>query len=123
MNKKVIIVISFFFLLVPSIVYSGPPFKVASFDLTKVVNESNMGKEASKIVRSMPADQIRAKEKELIKKLIEIVKIEIEKIGQEENYDLILEKEQYIFSGNKIIDISDKVIERLNSDPFFSTLK
>lgn len=114
MNKTLKVIIFFFFLLVPSVIYSGQSTMIASVNLVKVLNESDSGKNTKIYLDTLPVDQRKAKERELTNTLIREVFSVISEIGEEGEYDLILEEKRYLYSKNKIIDITDKVIEWYN---------
>lgn len=62
-------------------------------------------------------DEVKKKESELTAEILKDLKKIIEKIGEEENYSLILEKAKgVVLFHDKAIDITDKVIERYNQE-------
>ena len=114
MNKALTIIIIFCFLLVPSITYSDQPAMIASVNLAEVFNGSDRGKKAKEYLLKLTDDQREEKEPKVRKILLREISYVISKIGEEGKYALILDENGYFYSRNKMIDITDKVIERYN---------
>ena len=94
--------------------------KIAVVDVQRIILESVKGKEAQKQIEGLASsrsiEELLRIEQELITKIVNDVRVIVEKYGRGKDFSLILSRREVLFSTERILDITDVILRSYDEE-------